>query len=246
MDRHEHPPPDGLTLEELELEAQSTEALPERAAMSTLNVTALDATSGAVEAVGDGMSDASVPADGVDAPAPADSVDAPASADSVSGAPAATEDATATAAAEPAVGGDQAPADHAAVGEHGPPADPTATAAQHSAAVTQHSAAGQAHGVTATEPAAGPPEATSGADTASSGEAAAATTPDNAATQSSDSVVQTPIADSDPAPLTPPADAVPATAQFTAGTPIDAAGSSGGMTDSTAAPIGDVATSAAT
>src|SRR3954452_5011145 len=137
MDRHEHPPPDGLTLEELELEAQSTEGLPERAAMSTLNVTALDATSGAVEAVGDGMSHASVPADGVDAPA---------SADSVSGAPAATEDATATAAAEPAVGGDQAPADHAAVGEHGPPADPTATAAQHSAAVTQHSAAGQAHG----------------------------------------------------------------------------------------------------
>src|SRR5215218_9497328 len=50
--------PDDLTPEELEAEAQGAEALPERAAMSTLNITSLDAAGGAVEAVGDGVPDA--------------------------------------------------------------------------------------------------------------------------------------------------------------------------------------------
>src|SRR5215218_8613126 len=42
---------DDLTSEELE--AEVAEALPERAAMSTINLTSLDPTAGAVEAVGD-------------------------------------------------------------------------------------------------------------------------------------------------------------------------------------------------
>src|SRR3954452_8065520 len=49
-------PDDELSWEELE--AQAADALPERAAMSTLNLTGLDATSGAVEAAGDGLPDA--------------------------------------------------------------------------------------------------------------------------------------------------------------------------------------------
>jgi hypothetical protein len=44
---------DDLTPEELE--AAAAEPLPERAAMSTLNLTSLDAASGTVEAVGDGV-----------------------------------------------------------------------------------------------------------------------------------------------------------------------------------------------
>ncbi len=47
-----------------ELEAESAEALPERAAMSTLNVPTLDAAAGTVEAVGDGIpATAEAPAD---------------------------------------------------------------------------------------------------------------------------------------------------------------------------------------
>src|SRR5215211_982197 len=46
--------PEGLST--AELEAESAEALPERAAMSTLNVASLDAATGSVEAVGDGVS----------------------------------------------------------------------------------------------------------------------------------------------------------------------------------------------
>ena len=76
---------DDLTPEELE--AETAEALPERAAMSTLNLTSLDPAGGAVEAVGDGV----------------------------------PEQGTADVHRPPA---------HA--GGHGPPTDPTATAAQHS------------------------------------------------------------------------------------------------------------------
>src|SRR5215211_2050539 len=46
---------DGLT--PAELEAEVAEALPERAAMSTVSLTNLDAAAGTVEAVGDGVSD---------------------------------------------------------------------------------------------------------------------------------------------------------------------------------------------
>src|SRR5829696_1216468 len=46
--------PEGLS--PAELEAESAEALPERAAMSTLSVAGLDAATGTVEAVGDGVS----------------------------------------------------------------------------------------------------------------------------------------------------------------------------------------------
>src|SRR5687768_12757481 len=53
--RGRHEEPAGLSPEELE--AESAEALPERAAMSTLSVGGLDATTGAVEAVGDGMTE---------------------------------------------------------------------------------------------------------------------------------------------------------------------------------------------
>src|ERR671918_1080150 len=49
-----HLQPFGLTL--AELEAESAEALPERAAMSALSVAPLDAASGTMEAVGDGVS----------------------------------------------------------------------------------------------------------------------------------------------------------------------------------------------
>src|ERR671914_1886759 len=54
--RHEQPC--GLTL--AELEAELAEALPERAAMSALSVMPLDAASGTVEAVGDGVSGTAV------------------------------------------------------------------------------------------------------------------------------------------------------------------------------------------
>src|SRR5215212_7993135 len=57
MERDMNPMPDDLTPEELMAEADSAEALPERAVMSTLNVTSLDAAGGAVEAVGDGVPD---------------------------------------------------------------------------------------------------------------------------------------------------------------------------------------------
>ena len=40
-----------------ELAAETAEALPERAAMSTLTVSGLDAAAGTVEAVGDGVSE---------------------------------------------------------------------------------------------------------------------------------------------------------------------------------------------
>src|SRR3954452_20608867 len=59
MERDMNPMPDDLTPQELMAEADSAEALPERAAMSTLNVTSLDAAGGAVEAVGDHVPDAS-------------------------------------------------------------------------------------------------------------------------------------------------------------------------------------------
>src|SRR3954452_8589113 len=70
------PMPEDLNLDDElsweELEAQAADALPERAAMSTLNLTGLDATSGAVEAAGDGLPDAghAAPAETA-APAPA-------------------------------------------------------------------------------------------------------------------------------------------------------------------------------
>src|SRR5215213_11141170 len=57
-----HVEPGGLSPEELE--AESAEALPERAAMSTLSMTGLDAATGTAEAVSDGMSGT---ADAVDA-----------------------------------------------------------------------------------------------------------------------------------------------------------------------------------
>src|SRR5215210_6027344 len=53
MADHQHPP-EGLSPEELE--AESAEALPERAAMSTLSPAGLDAATGTAEAVGDGVS----------------------------------------------------------------------------------------------------------------------------------------------------------------------------------------------
>src|SRR5829696_4318575 len=52
-----------------ELEAQIAEPLPERAAMSTVSVTGLDAASSTVEAVGDGVS-STVEATGETAPEP--------------------------------------------------------------------------------------------------------------------------------------------------------------------------------
>src|SRR5215212_6069120 len=53
--KRRNPIPEGLSLEELE--AQSAEALPERAAMSTLSVSPIDATGGTVEAVSSGLAD---------------------------------------------------------------------------------------------------------------------------------------------------------------------------------------------
>src|SRR3954465_5607026 len=70
MERPMDPMPDDLTPEELMAEADAAEALPERAAMSTLNVTSLDPAAGAAEAVGDGVPDASVTAAGAPAPPP--------------------------------------------------------------------------------------------------------------------------------------------------------------------------------
>src|SRR3954454_13461869 len=51
---HDHV--DELTVDEIEAEA--AEALPERAAMSTLNLTSLDTAGAAIEAVGDGPPEA--------------------------------------------------------------------------------------------------------------------------------------------------------------------------------------------
>src|SRR6476660_9261907 len=63
---------DELTVEEIEAEA--AEALPERAAMSTLNITSLDTAGAAVEAVGDGTPEPSEP---VGTPEPSEPVGAP-------------------------------------------------------------------------------------------------------------------------------------------------------------------------
>src|SRR3954468_49293 len=95
---------DELTIEEIEAEA--AEALPERAAMSTLNMTSLDTAGAAIEAVGDG------------APEAGESVGAPEATQPV-GAPEQTEPAplSSETAATPI--------------EHGPPA--SAPGAQHSA-----------------------------------------------------------------------------------------------------------------
>src|SRR3954451_5521431 len=64
------PTPAALTPEELMPAANAAEALPERAAMSTLNVTSLDPAAGAAEAVGDGVPDASVTDTGAHVPPP--------------------------------------------------------------------------------------------------------------------------------------------------------------------------------
>ena len=60
---------DELTVEEIEAEA--AEALPERAAMSTLNITSLDTAGAAVEAVGDGTPEPSEPVGAPEASEPA-------------------------------------------------------------------------------------------------------------------------------------------------------------------------------
>ena len=65
------PMPDDLTPEELMADAEAADALPERAVMSTLNVTSLDAASGAVEAAGDGVPDVSATDAGAADAAPA-------------------------------------------------------------------------------------------------------------------------------------------------------------------------------
>src|SRR3954451_4082586 len=70
MERPMDPMPDDLTPDELVAEAEAAEALPERAAMSTLNVTSLDPAAGAAEAVGDGVPDASVTDTGAHVPPP--------------------------------------------------------------------------------------------------------------------------------------------------------------------------------
>src|SRR3954471_14445220 len=97
MERDMNPMPDDLTPEELMAEADSAEALPERAAMSTLNVTSLDAAGGAVEAVGDHVPDASATDAGAAEHGPPPPAVAP---------------------------GHEGPHGHAA--QHGPPAEPTA------------------------------------------------------------------------------------------------------------------------
>src|SRR5436190_23053044 len=71
MERDMNPMPDDLTPEELMAEADAAEALPERAAMSTLNVTSLDTAGAAVEAVGDGVPDGA-PAEPAPAPVVSD------------------------------------------------------------------------------------------------------------------------------------------------------------------------------
>src|SRR5215208_1750281 len=114
-----HRDPDGLT--PAELEAESAEALPERAAMSTLSVSGLDATAGTVEAVGDGVTDTAAAA--TDAP-----VDAPDTADATAtpevtttaadtGTAETTEAPDATTTAEPINGEAPAP-EHPGAGDH--------------------------------------------------------------------------------------------------------------------------------
>src|SRR4051794_844147 len=116
MERPVDPMPDDLTPEELMAEADAAEALPERAAMSTLNVTSLDPAAGAAEAVGDG-----VPAtDAGDARGGAAHVMPP----------------TAVAAGHDGTQGHGAP--------HGAPAEPTAAAAQHTTEPAQQGATDQA------------------------------------------------------------------------------------------------------
>src|SRR3954451_652404 len=75
MDTH-HDHVDELTLEEIA--AEPAEALPERAAMSTLNVTSLDTAGAAIEAVGDGAPDASAPETIDPAPLPSETAATPA------------------------------------------------------------------------------------------------------------------------------------------------------------------------
>src|SRR3954471_22822270 len=103
---HEHA--DELTIEEIEAEA--AEALPERAAMSTVNITNLDTAGAAIEAVGDGA-----------APEAAQPVDAPVATDA---APLPTETP-----ADPVEHGPPASvpgAEHSAAGEHAPQGTPAA------------------------------------------------------------------------------------------------------------------------
>src|SRR5215208_5855679 len=89
---------EGLSPEELEAET-TAEALPERAAMSTLNVTPLDPAASTADAIGDGVAttldapadgaDTAVPADGADTAVPADGADTAVPADgAVANAPA--------------------------------------------------------------------------------------------------------------------------------------------------------------
>ena len=157
-----------LSLEELRVEI--AEALPERAAMSTLNLSGLDAAGGTVEAVSDGLSGSAAAVHESSAPAaePVESAtttggatDAtPAndtSAGSVPSGPAesvanttetAAGTADTTAVAEPTTTTAEPPTPAAddgnghASGAHGAPAEPTAKAPEHSAAA-EHSQAAQ-------------------------------------------------------------------------------------------------------
>src|SRR3954467_5247541 len=115
MERDMNPMPDALTPEELMAEADPAEALPERAAMSTLNVTSLDAAGGAVEAVGDHVPDAS-----------------------------ATDAGAAEHGPPPQAGRAGHDGSHGHAAQHGPPAEPTATAAQHTTAPAEQGAGEQA------------------------------------------------------------------------------------------------------
>src|SRR3954451_16298971 len=145
---HDHV--DELSIEEIEAEA--AEALPERAAMSTLNITSLDTAGAAIEAVGDGAPGAG---ESVGAPEPSDPAGAP----------------EATAAAP--LPSETAPA------EHGPPA--SVPGAQHSAAGEHVPHATGGHAPTG-EAAPGPDAGGDTADTAAAPEPPAGTgTPDTAA-----------------------------------------------------------------
>src|SRR3954470_4951205 len=147
MERDMNPMPDDLTPEELMAEADSAEALPERAAMSTLNVTSLDAAGGAVEAVGDHVPDASATDVGAAGHGPPP---------------------------QAVAAGHDGSHGHAA--QHGPPAEPTATAAEHRTAPTEQ-APPPAETTPATAPTSGeapqPEAATASADP--SGDTAPAT-----------------------------------------------------------------------
>src|SRR5918995_199164 len=116
-----------------EMAGEIAEALPERAAMSTVSVTGLDAATGTVEAVSDGVTESAAAATEpvetttTDAPLEATSTDAPVEA-TTTAAPEPAEaapEATTTAAPEPA-----APAEQAHGG--GPSATAVAHANEHS------------------------------------------------------------------------------------------------------------------